>query len=333
MDGKKKRSLLQRILVFALALFVIAALGAGLYMRQMSALVEPMGTDATMSRQQAAEYADASTDPAGPGEDSLVLEPEDIQWDSIPASGELTTGQHTNILIIGTDRQQDGISRADVIMLCAIDRNNNKMFMVSFLRDMYVPIPGFTANRINAAYAFGGATLLKSCLESNFGVTVDHTVEVDFQGFASVIDHLGGVEITVDKNEASYLGLSAEGAQLLNGETALSYVRMRTADGGDFARTERQQKVLSAMGKRITTAGIGTMHKCLSSILRHVKTDLDMPVILGLLPQILSISANKNCKSLQIPAAGTYRDAWVSGMQVLVPDLAANRAVLRQNII
>jgi LCP family protein required for cell wall assembly len=249
--------------------------------------------------------------------------------DSIPVSACPESGSYTHILLIGADRESGGASRADVIMLCSVDKANNKLLITSFLRDMYIPIPGHDNNRINAAYAFGGAQLLKQCLQESFGISADHTVELDFEGFSAIIDALGGVEVSLSSEEAAYLGLP-EGRHLLSGTQALRYVRMRDAQNGDFGRTRRQQTLLAEMGHKISSAGFASGYKCLQSAMKYVKTDLTVPAILGLLPDILFASVGGKCSALQIPAEGAYQNATVNRMQVLVPDLAANRAILQE---
>lgn len=251
--------------------------------------------------------------------------------DSIPVSGSLESGSYTHILLIGADRESGGASRADVIMLCSVDKANSKLLITSFLRDMYIPIPGHGNNRINAAYAFGGAQLLKQCLQESFGISVDHTVELDFEGFSAVIDGLGGVEVSISSEEAAHLGLP-EGRHLLSGPQALRYVRLRATKNGDFDRTWRQQTLLAEMGHKLSAAGFSSVYKCLQSALKHIKTDLTVPAILGLLPDILFASAGEKCSALQIPAEGAYQNATVDGMQVLMPDLPANRAILQENL-
>ena len=314
MDGRRP-SLFYRIFALIATAVVItsavAVLAVGLIMYRIS---------------QNGSIDALATMPAGT--DVLNL---DDMGDSVQVSAQPIGENYTNILLIGTDREENGICRADVIMVCSIDKTNNKMLLTSFLRDLYLPIPGKADNRINASYAFGGAALLKQCLQENFGIRVDHTVEMDFEGFSAVIDALGGVELTVNEEEARYLGVK-EGKNLLSGAKALEYVRMRAVGNGDFDRTQRQQKLLAAIGPRFSGADLGGMYRCVRSILSHIKSDLTFSDMLGLLPDIIAISGNKNCKSLQIPAEGTYQDTLISGMQVLVPDLGANREALDQNL-
>jgi LCP family protein required for cell wall assembly len=260
-----------------------------------------------------------------------VFDPDVDLQDSIPVIAQPIAEGYTNILLLGTDREQNGVSRADVIMVCSIDKANNKMLITSFLRDLYLPIPGYTDNRINASYALGGAPLLRKCLLENFGISIDHTMEIDFEGFSSVIDALNGVGIQLDREEAAYLGVG-EGKQILTGSQALQYVRMRSVGNGDFDRTLRQQKMLAAIGLRFSEADAGDMYRCVKNILGKIKTDMGIADLLVLLPDIITIVGNKDCESLQIPVAGMYENAEISGMQVLLPDIAGNWEELKRKL-
>lgn len=97
-----------------------------------------------------------------------------------------------NLLLIGCDsRRKGGGGRSDAIILLSINRKSRKITMTSFMRDSYVTIPGYENNRINAAYAYGGAGLLMETIETNFAVETDRYVMVDFYSFADIVDKIG----------------------------------------------------------------------------------------------------------------------------------------------
>ena len=109
-----------------------------------------------------------------------------------------------NILLIGQDRREgEETARSDSMILCTSPRKTGDVTMTSFLRDLYVPIPGHRSNRINAAYSEGGTALLDDTLRENFGLHIDGNIEVDFSQFAQIIDLLGGVELELRKDEAA----------------------------------------------------------------------------------------------------------------------------------
>ena len=134
--------------------------------------------------------------------------------------------------------------------------HGGKSSLISIPRDSYVPIPGHGSNKINAAFAFGGAKLLEATVEGVTGIHVDGYVEIGFGGFASVVDSLGGVNVCVpfdmkDKDAAINL---KKGCQTLDGATALGYVRARKSDPrGDIGRAERQRQFLGAIMKKAVT--------------------------------------------------------------------------------
>ena len=167
--------------------------------------------------------------------------------------GKNTEGDAFHILLIGQDqRPGEPGKRSDSLILCSILPREKKMILTSFLRDLYVKIPGYGYERINAAYAIGGADLLDKTLAENFGIHVDGNIEVDFEHFPRIIDELGGVRLELRADEAREISRLSdpveEGMQRLNGAQALVYARIRRLDAdSDFSRTLRQRKLLTAL--------------------------------------------------------------------------------------
>ncbi|MFP4661808.1 MAG: LCP family protein [Halanaerobiales bacterium] len=167
-----------------------------------------------------------------------------------------------NVLLVGYDSSINGPPRADTIILASIDLKTKEIGLLSIPRDTRVNIPGYGMNRVNASHAFGGVELTVATLEDYLEVPIEYYVETDFQGFAGIIDAIGGVDITieeplhyVDNAGDLYIDLPA-GNQHLDGEKSLQYVRYREAIKGDIGRVERQQKFLKAMMKRILNPDI-----------------------------------------------------------------------------
>ena len=162
----------------------------------------------------------------------------------------------TTFLLVGSDeRAEDGWldevsgARTDTIMVLHRPRHGTTS-LVSLPRDSFVEIPGRSPNKINAAYAFGGAPLLVETVEHLTGLTIDHYVEVGMGGLMNIVDVVGGVELCMDRtvnDEFSQLNWTA-GCHTVDGFTALAFARMRHADPlGDIGRVQRQQQLISAI--------------------------------------------------------------------------------------
>ena len=246
----------------------------------------------------------------------------------------------TNILLIGQDRRVgESGTRSDSMILLTYHRKAGDVTMTSFLRDLYVPIPGHHSNRINAAYSEGGTELLDETLKQNFQLHIDGNVEVDFSQFSEIIDLLGGVSIELREDEAeeinSHTGSSlTAGVQNLTGEEALTYARIRKLDlDGDFSRTDRQRKVVSALLGQYRNIKWRDALKLMDELLPMISTDLNYGQIVLLAMEILPRLSDAQISTQHIPASGTYTDETIDGMMVLSADMDANRALLRESLL
>lgn len=245
-----------------------------------------------------------------------------------------------NILLIGQDRRAgETRARSDAMILCTFHTGSNTLTMTSFLRDLWVQIPGYGDNKLNAAYVAGGMKLLNETLEKNFGVHIDGNVEVDFQQFTQIIDMLGGIEIELRADEAKYLNRAlnskdlTSGVQTLNGQQALCYARIRSLDSdGDFSRTGRQRKVLEALICKYRGAGVKTALTLLDDILPMVTTDMTKVQIVGYCWDLLPMLSSMEIVSQRIPAEGTFTTPVIRNMSVLLADMDAARKMLRHTL-
>lgn len=184
--------------------------------------------------------------------------------------GRVSNTKGTNWLIVGSDNRSDlsaaerkklatgfaAGSRTDTIML--VHTGAGKTTLVSLPRDSYVPIDGHGRNKLNAAFAFGGASLLVKTVEQVTGLRIDHYAEIGFAGFASMVDAVGGVRICVSQaiNDGN-AGLNIKaGCQKLNGAQALGYVRSRDFATGDLERVQHQRQFLAALLSKVASAGV-----------------------------------------------------------------------------
>ena len=244
-----------------------------------------------------------------------------------------------NILLIGQDsREGESQARSDSMILCTLDREADRLTTTSFLRDLYLPIPGHGSNRINAAYSFGGMPLLKQTLEENFGITIDGAIEVDFQQFSRIIDMLGGVSIELRQDEAEFLNRETgsdltEGTHTLTGHQALTYSRIRSLDAdGDFSRTNRQRKVITALLGSYRNVRFSELIPTINTLLPMISTDLNQAQILLYALEVLPALSDAQITSQRVPADGTYTDQTIDGMSVLVADMDTARQLLRESL-
>ncbi|MDS1269832.1 LCP family protein [Lipingzhangella sp. LS1_29] len=157
-------------------------------------------------------------------------------------------------LATGSD---DGAELADTIMVLYVPSSGDPT-LVSVPRDSLVTIPEHGDRKINAAYSFGGPSLLTRTFEESTGVRIDHYVEVGFAGFVDIVDAVGGVELCPDDaitDPKAALDIEA-GCQEMDGGTALGYVRTRATPRGDLDRVERQREFFGALIETTTSPGV-----------------------------------------------------------------------------
>ena len=214
--------------------------------------------------------------------------------------------------------------------------------MISFMRDLYVQLGnGYSDNRLNVAYQFGGFPLLFDTMSRNFGVHCDYGVVVNFGSFRQIIDTLGGVDLTFTEEEVRYLtetwkvGQMYDGSMIkpgLNrnvpGQTALMYARIRKIDS-DFYRTERQRKLLLSVYNRFSGASLRTILDLVGQITDFVRLyGMTSNELLGLVARLYPLLGNEITTG-RIPGNREYKSAYIRKMSVLVPDLLK----IRESII
>ena len=331
--GKRRTGLI--ILCSFLGVILAAMVAGAIYMDHlMGKIVRTQETTLpSLSQEEIDEIQNPTETEAGT---APTVRPEDVTWDE--TEPEELGGDHViNILLIGQDRRSgEGRARSDSMILCSFNKEAGTLTMTSFMRDLYVPIPGYMDNRINAAYQLGGIELLNETIALNFGVEIHGNVEVDFSQFRQIIDMLGGVDIYLNAAEAAHLNgqnkdwTLVEGMNHLDGQQALAYSRIRKIGNADYGRTNRQRKVLNSLIATYKNIGITKMLMVLEDILPLITTDMTDREIMGYAAELFPMLADCEPESKRIPADGTFYEATVRGMQVLVPDLEANRQVLKE---
>ena len=246
-----------------------------------------------------------------------------------------------NILLIGNDsRNADEGGRSDAMILVSISSRTNSIHLT----------PGHDGNRLNAAYAYGGPELLMETLEENFDIEVNRYMLVNFQAFANLVDAVGGVDLELSNEEVQYvngylveynqlegraegtdyLDSSLSGKIHLNGPQALAYCRNRYI-GSDFARTERQRKVVAAAVKNAPFALVTNGSELIEGVMSNITTNLTKNELSGLMMQAPMMIAY-DMVSGSIPLEGTYSNANIRGMAVLEVDFEANKQYIREEI-
>ena len=252
-----------------------------------------------------------------------------------------------NILLIGQDRREgEERQRSDSMILCSINTKTKKIVLTSFMRDLYVQIPGYSNNRINSVYMFGGMKLLDKVIENNFGIKIDGNVEVDFDGFINALTVVGNLDVALTAEEAWYLnggnwsdqGTDStgwnlqEGVNALTPDQALAYTRIRYIGNGDWERTERQRRIVTAaFDKMMNTGNVATMLKLAREVMPYFTTDMTSADILSYIKTI-AVNRITHISGERIPVEGYYKAETVDGMDVLIPDLAVNSQLLQSYI-
>jgi len=264
----------------------------------------------------------------------------------------------THILLIGIDaRPGQKTGRSDTMMLFTIDAEHGSLKLTSFMRDLYVEIPGRKNNRLNAAYVFGGPELLIKTLKKNFGVNVNYYAAVNFSLLADLIDQIGGLELNIESEEqlkninlvirednvvlkkafpdqgieTDDSLLTTTGEQVLNGRQAQAYARYRKGSS-DFERTERQREVILKAMEKVKAMSMMDLGKLALDNLDKVNTNLTVADILRLAPAAFQLKEIK-VKQLRIPVNGGYESKTISKMSVLVPDRQKNVRALTKFLL
>lgn len=306
---------------------------------------------------------------SAPRVDDLVPSPSAIP--SLPASDATTPVAETlpvaafapiNVLVVGVDRRVDCIppdspsagafpvddlgSRADAIMILRLDPTTGTVSVLSFPRDLWVTIAGRASKgRINSAMTDADPTRLIATLDDNFGLTVDHFVQLDYCGVRTLVDGLGGVDVPFAapaRDLSTGLLVDGPGCVRLDGLAALAYLRSRKfetlGDDGtwqhdavaDLGRISRQQDFLLRLVEEWSQAGMFDV-EATRSMLSAVRDDLvvDTGLTLDRMLEIagfVSTVGREDVRSFGIEATG----ANVAGQSVLLPRLEGDnmRAVL-----
>lgn len=357
--GKKTKK--TGLIVLLVVVLLLAAIGIGvfLYMNSLIDIVTTKPTENTHPTLSQAEI-DAILNPGGNTtadatetteaiETTVETSPEDT-WPVIESDENLT-----HIMLVGqAARAGEEYKLADTMILCTINRETKTLTMTSFMRDLFVTIPAYWGhtqggNRINNVYHLGyyyggdGMEMLELCIEQNFGIKVDHTIEINFEVFNKVIDIMGGVNVELTKAEYDYMVNDASGNVIymnrnqtklvsqygqeafdnllamytafpeglsvgpctLNGDQALVYARMRKIDS-DFERTRRQRTVITSLINSCRSMGIMDIHAMFNEVLPLIKTNMSNEEIWNYAFEFIPLLKDLQIQTINIPQDVTW---------------------------
>jgi len=287
-----------------------------------------------------------------------------VNWPPIPGQerqSNISTGgeplpdwqkkERVNVLLLGIDQREGeyGPWRTDTMIVLTIDPENNTAGMLSIPRDLWVPIPGYSQNRINTAhytgelkkYPGGGPALAIKTVQHNLGIPIHYYVRINFSGFVKAIDTIGGVDIYVEKeiydplypdNAYGYDPLYIPaGLHHMDGELALKYARTRHS-GSDFDRLRRQQQVIMAVRDKVLRLDLlpqllPKLPELLKTVGDAVQTDLQPDELLNL-AQVAGQIDDEHIKTAVIDNSMTVPTTTPNGAQVLIPIPDEVRAVV-----
>lgn len=325
------------ILNAVLSVVFVVLLGATVYVEWiLGRLYQDPAQTPTLSSEEIEAILDAEPVGTKPA-DMEVLDRDKLQWEQ---PEKVDPEEYIfNVLLLGQDRRPgETRARTDTMILITINTNTDTVTLTSFMRDLFVKIPGYYDNRLNVPYVFGGVELLYDTLELNFGIRPDRYVEVDFEGFEQIVDLVGGVEMYVSAGEAEFMNTywtwgMTEGTHLLTGEQALAYARNRTTGGnGDFGRTERQRKVIAALIEKATELNLVEMNELLLTVSELVHTDMTSAELLSYAVRFYPVLSNLDeVNNVQIPYGDHFYAAWAEDIgAVIVPNLEVNSAIIAE---
>lgn len=332
------------VLCVFLALVLIVMVFATVYVHYLLSRMNSVGDDYDDTLPP--ELLQTETETVDPTYTGPYVDPTDITLDLVPTTEMIdkVDSQVINIMLVGQDRREgEPRQRSDVMILCTFNLAKNTFTMTSFMRDTWVYIPGRGYDKMNAAFRYGGFSLLNETLAVNFGVHVDGNVAVDFYGFTDIIDFVGGVDIKLTAKEAAYMNKNTgfeynqgekwnlkEGVNHLTGDQALAYSRIRHLDS-DFYRTARQRTVISALVDSVKDMSLTALLGMVDDVLPMVTTNLTDHEVLSYAVTLFPVLTSGQMVSMRLPADGTFVDEWLLNKgSNLIPDLQANRKILQE---
>ncbi len=276
--SRKRKKKKNKIILFAVEIFVLAVLLVGLFVYSKLNKVDSTG--------------------------EIGKEDVNIELDSETA--EVLEG-YTNIALFGLDNRDTGRydgGNSDCIMIASINNDTKKVKLISVYRDTFLNVKEETYNKINSAYSYGGPKGAIAALNRNLNLDIVNYVAVDFGALVEAIDLLDGIELTLTDQEVQIMNdnyideinqvtgkssgrLSGGGTYRVDGVQALAYCRIRHTAGDDFKRTERQRLVLTKMIEKAKGSSIATVGSMINSMIDEISTSYTSKGLLELASSVM----------------------------------------------
>ena len=275
---RRKRGTLKRVLVGVLVTVVVLLCGTG-----AAAALWVSSVSESLAYEDDEEAAALESVLSTTNEDGIsAISTEDGGETSVISDSEEAEDPFY-VLLLGSDARGSETSRSDVIMLARVDPETATVTLISIPRDTMVDIEGYGTQKINAAYALGGAALAVEVIEEYAGVDISHCAEIYFNEFEELIDYMGGIEVDVPET-VSFEGVTVEeGEQTLNGEEALTLARERhSATGGDFGRAQAQRLIVEAMIEKVLSMPLSDLPGLVEELTNCITTDYTATELLEL---------------------------------------------------
>ncbi len=248
-----------------------------------------------------------------------------IKTENIAISEKAPQTKMKHIAVFGIDTDGEGTGRSDTIMIFTVDQENKQLKLSSILRDSYVSVKGHDQDKINHAFAYGGAELALHTINSNFNMNISEYVALDFRDFVQIIDMLGGVDLELTAQECEQINLGAKfidpsagtvplgGNVHLNGAQAITYSRIRKIDS-EVERTARQRRLIQQLAYKLKNQNLTDYPKLIRDFLPLMETSLTEGELLNLAMDVLA--CDPDIKQYTLPGdadepwGGTYDGFW-----------------------
>lgn len=351
-SGVKKTHLRSRVLlIIGIVLLSLLLIGGGLVLGALRQLRQLRGEEQIPIVSRDSEYVipepedtivrvPDDTIPDVPDETDTEAVTEPIKTDPTPIYSQIKKDPDvTNVLLLGRDSRNATVEngRTDAMIILSYNKRTHEVKLISLMRDMLIPIEGHDWNRINTAFAFGGIGLCINTLNDVFQLDIQDYMTIDFDGLVSVIDAIGGIELSLTADEVALYqeygmldSSAAAGIHHFDGEMALRHARNR-ALGSDFERTRRQRDILMAIFNKVTTSmSLTDVTSLVSSVLKIVKTNLSSSTLVSLAADVMTNKSSITFTNARLPFNDTYNGAWYKKMYVIEIDIEENTRLLHE---